>query len=852
MTQGRTAVPSHQFGVPVSDATEVDRARLHDLIGCGARVVLVVAPSGYGKTVLARQLVARSGDPVAWVSLPSIDHDRQSVWGAILEAVRAVLPDVDDEAALALAENPRSKRVVSILCDQVSRSSQRGVVVLDDVSALADRDLLDGLVHLVDRAGDQVRWVLTSRDLPTLPLARWRTAGLLVELTEEQMCLDDDEARAVTRSRGRIELPDELVVAINRAVGGWPIAVDLAIGAADPSDDPAAVLAHLDGSGLDLLGQLLDQVLCPLSETVADGASVLAIVKTIDAELATELLGEHAGPVIGELRQRRLLSSAAPDRPDALRFPPLLRTLLEQRLRWRDPVRFDDVHRRAAKVHERRHEFDDAYRHLRAVGDINAANALVLEPALQMVNRGDRAGLSQLLRTLPPPGDVADPGLALDVAHTAFFAGNPSRAYDWCARAQALGALDGGSMELRYLSARTILALMDGHLTAAQQHLEAFVALESRAATIGPLEQRFATIGARLALVTQDLVTARDWVDRASGLGGSEIVSEINGPGLRAWFEVRSGRLQPALDRLRAVLDAAERLHVRPHHGVFDALVTAAWAHFGAGDLAAAAEMAQAAREDAEHLGSDWNLVRAGSVSARVRAVTHGPRAAMVLLRVVRDGLRHPASDLARYLDLMEARALVRLGRPGLAIDLATPLPKSAMTLLVLASAAVVEGRRADVDALLADADTWPLPDRLESMVLRAAASPGRSGTDLLLAALDEASLSGWVSPFLGQGSRVDDLLLGLPPDHLPDRLSAVLRAGEHHPVGRPDVVEQLTARERTILQLLPTHLSYVEIGERLFVSVNTVKSNLKSIYRKLGVATRSEAVAAARSAGLL
>lgn len=852
MRQGRTAVPSHQFGVPAGDTTEVDRARLHDLVEGDAPVVLVVAPSGYGKTVLARQLVARSADPVAWVSLPSIDHDRASVWGAILEAVRAVLPDVDEEAALALAENPRSKRVVSILSERVARSSHRGVVVLDDVSALTDRDLLDGLVPLVERGGQHVRWVLTSRDLPALPLARWRTAGLLVELTEEQMCLDDDEARAVARSRRRTEFPDELVVAINRAVGGWPIAVDLAVGAADPTDDPDIVMAHLDGSGLDLLGHLLDQVLAPLSETVADGASVLAIVETIDSELANELLGEHAGPVIGELRRRRLLPSAAPDRPDALRFPPLLRTLLEQRLRWRDPVRFDDVHRRAAKVHERRHEFDDAYRHLRAVGDIDAANALVLEPALQMVNRGDRVGLGQLLRTLPPLHDVADPGLALDFAHTAFFAGSPSTAYEWCARAQALGAIDGASMELRYHSARAILALMDGHLTAAQRHVDAFVALEPHAATIGPLEQRFATIGARLALITQDLVSARRWVDRACTLSGSRIVTEINGPGLLAWSELRSGRLQPALQRLGAVLDAVDALGVRPHHGAFDALVTAAWAHFGAGDLAAAAEMADAAREDAERLGSDWNVVRAGLVTARIRAVTHGPRAAMALLRDVRAGLRHPASDLARHLDVMEARALVRLGRPGLAIDLATPLADSVMSRLVLASAAVAENRRADVETLLDGSQDWPTPDRLEAMVLRAASLPGRTGAELLCAALDEASLTGWVSPFLGQGSRVDDLLLGLPPDHLPERLSAVLRTGEHHPSGRTDVVEQLTARERTILQLLPTHLSYVEIGERLFVSVNTVKSNLKSIYRKLGVATRSEAVAAARSAGLL
>ena len=61
-----------------------------------------------------------------------------------------------------------------------------------------------------------------------------------------------------------------------------------------------------------------------------------------------------------------------------------------------------------------------------------------------------------------------------------------------------------------------------------------------------------------------------------------------------------------------------------------------------------------------------------------------------------------------------------------------------------------------------------------------------------------------------------------------------------------------LTPREQTILDLLPTHLNYGQIGHELFVSVNTVKSNVKSIYRKLGVTSRYEAVAAARELGLI
>ena len=80
--------------------------------------------------------------------------------------------------------------------------------------------------------------------------------------------------------------------------------------------------------------------------------------------------------------------------------------------------------------------------------------------------------------------------------------------------------------------------------------------------------------------------------------------------------------------------------------------------------------------------------------------------------------------------------------------------------------------------------------------------------------------------------------------DELAERLGRLRAAG--------DAAVELTAAERRVLEQLPTHRSLVEIGEHLYVSRNTVKTHTLSIYRKLGVSGRSEAVARARELGLL
>ena len=65
-------------------------------------------------------------------------------------------------------------------------------------------------------------------------------------------------------------------------------------------------------------------------------------------------------------------------------------------------------------------------------------------------------------------------------------------------------------------------------------------------------------------------------------------------------------------------------------------------------------------------------------------------------------------------------------------------------------------------------------------------------------------------------------------------------------------VAEELTAKEHEVLRLLATRLSRREIGQRLYVSLNTVKTHQRALYRKLGVENRAAAVTRARELGLL
>ena len=124
----------------------------------------------------------------------------------------------------------------------------------------------------------------------------------------------------------------------------------------------------------------------------------------------------------------------------------------------------------------------------------------------------------------------------------------------------------------------------------------------------------------------------------------------------------------------------------------------------------------------------------------------------------------------------------------------------------------------ADVDELLAARHGWTTAALLEAEVLRARARPGPLAGDELEEALAVGAAAGWVQPFLGHGPAVTAELSRLPLDDLHPALAEALRPAAALQ-GRTPLVEQLTPRERTVLELLPTHYSYAQIGEHLFLS---------------------------------
>ncbi len=838
------------------------------------RVVLVVAPPGYGKSQIARQWADAAAVPVAWVAVEFLDQPRLTFWSQVVVALRRAIPSIDDEPALLLHERgPADPVFLEALIAQIERAGTRAAVVIDDVWRLTDRSIFDALAVLVDRVGHLVRFVIVSRADPPLPTAAWRSRGWLAEVREQHLRFSDDEALLVAAQFASLGLAETDVRDLNARAEGWPIGLHLALVclASKPNGEVSA--ATLAGSDQLLLDYLVSEVVDRLPPAEREVLLALSVLSSFDPPLCQDLLGEPAVAIADDLRRRGLFVTAIDSVPGAavagsiagaiagamagtVRFHALFRELLESELRWRDPARRIELHRRASELLLARGDRIGAYAHLVAVADVTSATKLLLPVTLELVDRGDVAELARYMSSLPPTLHVESAAEAFDLALAWLFAGSEDEAVRWCSLGESLIEPADTELTKRAHSTWAAINLLQGAIGLAAGHVAAFdrlLEIVTDDSAGGPIENRFVTIAARVALLSENYDDARERLERAHDGHHPPVVTRIMLPALVAWLELEEGDLRRARTLADGAWREAERLGARPHHGTFDALLVAARCRLAAGELHEADELLELARSDAAELGWIGPRVRAGIAAAELARLRSDTRSALAILEDLRDGLgAHAARELDEWLTVAEASCLISCGRFRSAGERLDRLEDTPRTRLLRAHLIVASRADEAVTPLLADRAAWPVPARLQAELLLAMADEA-ADDGALAAALTTGDATGWVWPFLGLGDEPPACLAALDVAGLHPALAAVLwPAHEPDAAGRRDHVDPLTPRELTLLQLLPTHLSYAQMGDQLFLSVNTIKSNLKSIYRKLRVTSRTEAVDAAREHGLL
>ncbi|NIL78945.1 serine/threonine-protein kinase [Rhodococcus sp. B10] len=896
-------------GVPLLPSDVVERPRLFAWLAEAVKspVTTVTAPAGWGKTQLLASWVRSPycDIDVSWLTVDHRDTDPNRFWPAVLATIARASPRTTDR-------QPGDDPVVPLF-ESLATLTSPLLLILDDIQWLDDSIVESDLSWLLLRLPPNVRVVLSGIYLPNLPVSRLRIEGKLRALTSKDLSFDAAEVSAMLTASG-VELSSSAAEGLQRRTEGWSAGLRLAALALGETESADEFLHEFTGDDSDVADYLVSEVLERLPVDLQEFLLRTSVCEVVTADLATALTGRtDSYEVLRSMAKRNLFVLADTPRKDWFRYHGMFAELLRSRLKQRGEPAAGTLYRTASRWFAAHGMAVSAYQHACSAECWPEAEQLLLDNWLALYLDGQLVTVQRLLRHLPDSviddnNELQLIGIAVTLAlgeggvanvFDAALSGAPldSRVSRRVAPQPEAASEDSSdrhplSSELpvdpEATPASLVVDLERGRLSGDLKAV-AIAAHGMAVLSRDHFGSGVATASDSRALALQQLGITEYWVGRRADSEAHlrEALSAARATG-RAYVELGClsqlvGVLTAQHRLTEALTVAAEATELARKRGweltgaVAELWHALGWAAYMRGNLDAAeqhlaAAMAAVRRQDAA-VSATVLLVRGLIISLRGRkrqALADMDAAAKVADRMV---ARYLFDD---YLIAERARLRLALGDIAGAKEIFAPYPADArgpiMLTVVHAEFLVSEGQPDRAIALLDEAvetGSGLYDEMLQAMVLLALLADQRSpqsphAVNSLIAAIELAAPEQYVQPFLQFGIAVDRLLrtvkgAGTRYPAFVDLVRA--RLAENAPTmhvhrgleaARDVLVDPLTKREMQVLRAIEEPASLPELADRLFVSVNTLKAHLRSVYRKMEVNGRREAVVKARSLGLL
>ncbi|MGW2649412.1 LuxR C-terminal-related transcriptional regulator [Streptomyces sp. NPDC001393] len=862
-----------RFALPATPATFLRRPRLAERLDQAFQtpLTMVNGSAGAGKTLLVADWAARLAPPVAWFTNEAGNQGCGVLWAYVLQALRSAGVPLPADLGCPGEAHRVDHKLLARLADELSGRQRPVVLVLDEFDRVTSARIAQQLEFVLHHAGQGLRLVLVTRTEPLLPLHRYRAAGAMTEIRDAELAFTVEEAAALLDLHG-LRLPAEATRALVERTRGWAAGLRLCALAARQSPDPETYLKDFEAGRSQIADFLLAEVLKRQPARTQDLLLRVSVLERFTPALVAELTGR--GGAEQALAALHGQNAFVEDLGHSwYRLHPLFGEILRVHLRVRSPGLESELHRRAARWLRGSGALPEALAHGAAAGDWNfTAQALVDDLAIGQLFTGLRASeLAELFSRMGPEATTAAADLVraarelsgYDVEHGLVqlrraeqrLASRPDAAGRLsCALLQSLAArLTGspGMAEQAVATAEELRGEMPAQLL--DRHPEFTALLLTHLGSARLWAGRFDEARAALSEVAGCPSGVATALPREDSLGQLALIDYLNGWLCRAERRARAARREAekyGLDRPRSC-------------GSGLALLVLAAVAVDRGEL----DEAQALLDESADSGVPGDPVTAAGrclATARLLLARGEPRAAASVA-----GLDVPALVTSPWAQaqtaLVASAAHLAEGRPDSALKVLDDVPCDGEPgcAAELAWARFAAGdHEAAVDLLdhvRTQGRTGPRATVRSALVRAGAAQESDAATArrLLARALLEARRERLRSPFLEAGPRIRHLL-GTPP--LQGLAADWLAPGGPASPGGPGaaeepsspVVEELSGREREVVGRLADLMSTEEIAADLYVSVNTVKTHLKSAYRKLGVNGRAEAVRRARDHGLI
>ena len=863
--------------------------RLTEGLSPGRKLTLVSAPAGFGKTTLVSEWIAGCGKSVAWLSLDEGDNDPRRFLTYLTSALQRIASNIGKNvlAALQSPEPPSTESLLTALLNEITTIAQDFILVLDDYHVVDSKPVDEALNFLLDHLPPQMHLVITTREDPSLPLARMRVRGQLTELRAADLSFTPSQAADFLNQVMKLNLSAEDVAALEARTEGWIAGLQMAALSMQGHQDTANFINSFTGSHHFVLDYLIEEVLHRQSDAIQTFLLRTSILDRLCGPLCEAILlnPSNSGQTTLEYLERTNLFIVPLDNERRwYRYHHLFGDLLRKRMEQKFTAdEIAQLHLRASQWFENSGLIFEAFKHAVSARNVERAEFLMEHKEMPAYLPGVAATILKWLESLPVSVLNAKPSLwwkqaammlnsyktvgveeKLQAAEAALASRMPPQAMmdEWTrnlvgkiAVGRAMVAQTLYQIEPSLIQARRALEYLHpnnlGYRATATQTLGfAHYIQGDRDAAENAYNESLALAQAAgdhdgvLAAITRlgqvhelrnQLHQAEETYQRALNVVGENLIpfASVVYLGLaRIYFEWND-------------LDTAEKFGEKSfqlgllNEQVIDRPILSqlfmSQLRLTRGDLAGAVKFLAQAEQNVRQTNFDLRLPNIAVGQA--------------LIYLYQGNIVAAAQVAQQYdLPLMQARVLLAQGHPSAALALLEPHRQlmqeknwQDQLLRVLILQALAHHLQGDKDVayhVLSEALTLAEPEGFIRLFLE----KGEQMRSLFV------DFRAWIEKQSGDRTYsrreyVDKILAAFAPSQTALGLTTNNSQSE--------LIEPLSQRELEVLQLICQGLSNQEICRRLFLALDTVKGHNRRIFEKLDVHRRTEAIARARELNL-
>jgi LuxR family maltose regulon positive regulatory protein len=392
--------------IPHAGNNIVHRSVLYEKlnIGLSRKLILVSAPAGFGKTTVVSDWINQNKISAAWFSIDKADNDPVEFLSYIISGIQSIQKGFG-ESALKLLHSPNKQSgesIASLLINEVLDISLNFILVLDDFHLINSNEVLKLLTYFLEHIPGNIHIVILTRSDPALSLSRLRSQHQLVELRSSDLIFSANDISVLFNKKLKLGLSIDDVYALETKTEGWIAGLQLTALSMHGRENISEFIQDLKGDNRYIMDYLMEEVLKIQTDDIKDFLLQTSILEQMSAPLCNEVLNRNDSQLILEtLEKNNMFVIHLDEERNWYRYHHLFADLLKQRLQLLEKEDIIGLHNKACCWFEQHNMIDFAIGHALAIKNHEKSIQLIGEVVEEMWETGEHSAILRYGNLLP-------------------------------------------------------------------------------------------------------------------------------------------------------------------------------------------------------------------------------------------------------------------------------------------------------------------------------------------------------------------------------------------------------------------------------------------------------------------